>query len=73
MLVEAPAFAATGSPLDHFSAPLSERRQFAEQVRDTVLATVSVTVKNTGKTEGDEVVFLFKNATAVVKQNTRFV
>ena len=46
----------------HARAPAAARRALGERLRTERLATVNVTVTNTGTVEGDEVVFLFQNA-----------
>lgn len=54
----------SSDPLTHWSIPtLVERRELAKTLHTEAVLTTSVTVTNTGNVEGDEVVFLFKNAT----------
>ena len=58
--IAAPAWAAFAAR--HYGAPTTARRALGTRFEREAVATASVTVQNTGAVAGDEVVFLFQNA-----------
>ena len=63
--LETPEWAAFPESHHHYAA-YEEKRALVSRLETKVLGTVNITVANTGPREGDEVVFLFKNATEAV-------
>jgi hypothetical protein len=69
VVLQVPAWASSDAA-SHFAQPLQRRRWLASRAETEAVASASVTVTNTGAREGDEVVFLFKNATAAVRSGS---
>ena len=66
-LVAGPAWAK--SALHHFRADAGARRLLETRLRTVPVASASVKVTNTGSVTGDEVVFLFHNASAPARRH----